>query len=161
MARRKYDSEKLIQAAAWDVHHALVAAVRRLVKLSGGVQEAKDVIDAIAADALEDEKEEAPERPTAPSGNSSIRAWRVRRTTCRPRPGGDAMTSRMTVLAKHPETLSRCVQPEAHAVEEYERRLNWEIYAGPAEEAVILGASLTEDSAWAAAELFEVTTEAG
>jgi hypothetical protein len=43
----------------WDVHHALVAAVRRLVKLAGGVQEAKDVIDAIAAaDALEEEKEE-------------------------------------------------------------------------------------------------------
>jgi len=60
MAKRKYDPEKLTQAAAdWDVHHALVAAVRRLVKLSGGVQEAKDVIDAIAAaDALEDEKEE-------------------------------------------------------------------------------------------------------
>lgn len=61
MARRKYDPSKLVQAAAsWDVHHALVAAVRRLVKLSGGVQDAKDVIDAIAAaDALEDEKEEA------------------------------------------------------------------------------------------------------
>lgn len=61
MARRKYDPDRLAQAAAaWDVHHALVAAVRRLVKLSGGVQEAKDVIDAIAAaDALEDEKEEA------------------------------------------------------------------------------------------------------
>jgi hypothetical protein len=57
---RKYNSEKLKQAAAdWDIHHALVAAVRRLVRLSGGVQEAKDVIDAIAAaDALEEEKEE-------------------------------------------------------------------------------------------------------
>ncbi len=61
MAKRKYDAEKLVlAAAAWDVHHALVAAARRMVKLSGGVQEAKDVIDAIAAaDALEDEKEEA------------------------------------------------------------------------------------------------------
>ena len=61
MAKRKYDAERLAQAAAaWDVHHALVAAVRRLVKLSGGVQEAKDVIDAIAAaDALDDEREEA------------------------------------------------------------------------------------------------------
>jgi hypothetical protein len=61
MAKRKYDSDKLTQAAAaWDVHHALVAASRRLVKLSGGVQEAKDVLDAIAAaDALEEEKEEA------------------------------------------------------------------------------------------------------
>ena len=60
MARRKYDSEKLKAAAAdWDVHHALVAAVRRVVKLAGGVQEAKDVIDAIAAaDALEEEREE-------------------------------------------------------------------------------------------------------
>jgi hypothetical protein len=57
---RKYNLEKLRQAAAdWDVHHALVAAVRRLVRLSGGVQEAKDVIDAIAAaDALDEEKEE-------------------------------------------------------------------------------------------------------
>jgi hypothetical protein len=61
MSRRKYDPVKLSQAAAaWDVHHALIAAVRRLVKLSGGTQEAKDVIDAVAAaDALEDEKEEA------------------------------------------------------------------------------------------------------
>jgi hypothetical protein len=57
---RKYNPEKLKQAAAdWDIHHALVAAVRRLVRLAGGVQEAKDVIDAIAAaDALEEEKEE-------------------------------------------------------------------------------------------------------
>ena len=57
---RKYNPDKLRQAAAdWDVHHALVAAVRRLVRLSGGVQEAKDVIDAIAAaDALDEEKEE-------------------------------------------------------------------------------------------------------
>jgi hypothetical protein len=61
MAKRKYDPNKLTQAAAaWDIHHALVAAVRRLVKLSGGVQEAKDVIDAIAAaDALEEEQDEA------------------------------------------------------------------------------------------------------
>ncbi len=61
MAKRKYDPEQLKKAAAaWDVHHALVASVRRLVKLAGGVQEAKDVIDAIAAaDALEDEKDEA------------------------------------------------------------------------------------------------------
>jgi hypothetical protein len=60
MAKRRYDPDRLRQAAAdWDVHHALVAGVRRLVKLSGGVQEAKDVIDAIAAaDALEEEKEE-------------------------------------------------------------------------------------------------------
>jgi hypothetical protein len=57
---RKYDPEKLGQAAAaYDVHHALVAAVRRLVRLAGGLQEAKDVIDAVAAaDALEEEKEE-------------------------------------------------------------------------------------------------------
>jgi hypothetical protein len=62
MAKRKYDPDRLTKAAAaWDVHHALVAAVRRLVKLSGGVQEAKDVIDAIAAAAaLGDEQEEAP-----------------------------------------------------------------------------------------------------
>jgi len=61
VAKRKYDPDRLSQAAAaWDVHHALVAAVRRLVKLAGGVQEAKDVIDAIAAaDALDEEKEEA------------------------------------------------------------------------------------------------------
>jgi len=60
MAKRKYDPEKLKQAAAaWDVHHALVAGVRRLVKLAGGVQEAKDVIDAIAAaDLLEEEEKE-------------------------------------------------------------------------------------------------------
>ncbi len=60
MAKRKYDPEKLRQAAAdWDVHHALVAGVRRLVKLAGGPQEAKDVIDAVAAaDALEEDKEE-------------------------------------------------------------------------------------------------------
>jgi hypothetical protein len=60
MAKRKYDAEKLKQAAAdWDIHHALVAASRRLVKLAGGVQEAKDVIDAIAAaDALEEEQED-------------------------------------------------------------------------------------------------------
>jgi hypothetical protein len=59
MAKRKYDLEKLGHAAAaWDVHHALVAGVRRLVKLAGGVQEAKDVIDAVAAaDAIEDEDE--------------------------------------------------------------------------------------------------------
>lgn len=57
---RKYDPEKLKQAAAaWDVHHALVASVRRLVRIAGGVQAAKDVIDAIAAaDALEEEKDE-------------------------------------------------------------------------------------------------------
>ncbi len=57
---RKYSPEKLRQAAAdWDIHHALVAAVRRLVKLAGGVQEAKDVIDAIAAaDALEEDLKE-------------------------------------------------------------------------------------------------------
>lgn len=61
MARRKFDPEKLIQAAAdWDIHHALVAATRRLVKLAGGVQEAKEVIDAIAAaDALEEERDSA------------------------------------------------------------------------------------------------------
>jgi len=60
MAKRRYDPERLKKAAAdWDIHHALVAGVRRLVKLAGGVQEAKDVIDAIAAaDALEEEKEE-------------------------------------------------------------------------------------------------------
>jgi hypothetical protein len=58
---RKIDSEKLSQAAAdWDIHHALVASVRRLVRIAGGIQEAKDVIDAVAtADALEDEKNEA------------------------------------------------------------------------------------------------------
>ena len=57
---RKYSPEKLSQAAAdYDVHHALVAAVRRLARLAGGPQEAKDVIDAVAAaDALEEEKEE-------------------------------------------------------------------------------------------------------
>jgi hypothetical protein len=60
MSKRKYDPERLKQAAAaWDVHHALVAGVRRLVKLAGGVQEAKDVIDAIAAaDLLEEQDEE-------------------------------------------------------------------------------------------------------
>jgi hypothetical protein len=60
MAKRKYDPERLREAAAaWDVHHALVAATRRPGKLAGGVQEAKDVIDAIAAaDALEEEQEE-------------------------------------------------------------------------------------------------------
>ena len=58
---RKYDPERLKKAASdWDIHHALVAAVRRLVKLAGGPQEAKDVIDAIvAADALEEGKDEA------------------------------------------------------------------------------------------------------
>ena len=46
---RKFDPEKLKAAAAdWDLHHALVAAVRRLVRLSGGVREAKSVIDAVA-----------------------------------------------------------------------------------------------------------------
>jgi hypothetical protein len=57
---RKYDPEKLRQAAAaWDVHHALVASVRRLVRIAGGVQAAKDVIDAVAAaDALEVENGE-------------------------------------------------------------------------------------------------------
>jgi hypothetical protein len=56
---RKYDPQKLGQAAAaYDVHHALVAAVRRLVRLAGGPQEAKDVIDAVAADALEEKEEE-------------------------------------------------------------------------------------------------------
>lgn len=63
VAKRKYDPEKLVlAAAAWDVHHALVAAVRRLVRLAGSAQDAKDVIDAIAAaDALEEEKDEAKE----------------------------------------------------------------------------------------------------
>ena len=51
--------EKLKRAAAdWDLHHALGAAVRRLVKLAGGPQEAKDVVDAVAADALEEEQDE-------------------------------------------------------------------------------------------------------
>ncbi len=56
---RKYDPEKLRLAAGdWDIHHALVAAVRRLVRLAGGVQDAKDVIDAIAAaDALEESED--------------------------------------------------------------------------------------------------------
>ena len=65
MAKRKYDPEKLRQAAAdWDVHHALIAGVRRMVKLAGGVQEAKDVIDAIAAaDALEEENDAKPPPP--------------------------------------------------------------------------------------------------
>ena len=54
---RKYNPDKLKQAAAdWDIHHALVAAVRRLVRLAGSVEDAKAVIDAIAAaDALEEE----------------------------------------------------------------------------------------------------------
>lgn len=67
MAKRTYDPIRLSEAAAaWDIHHALVAAARRLVKLSGGVQEAKDVIAAIAtADALEQEKEEM--NPGAPA----------------------------------------------------------------------------------------------
>jgi hypothetical protein len=58
---RKYNPEKLSQAAAdWDVHHALVASVRRLVRIAGGVQEAKAVIDAVAAaDARVEEKDEA------------------------------------------------------------------------------------------------------
>ncbi len=57
---RKYDPERLKKAAAdWDIHHALVAAVRRLVKLAGGAQDAKNVIDAVAAaDALEEKDEE-------------------------------------------------------------------------------------------------------
>ena len=39
---RKYDPEKLKLAAAdWDIHHALVAAVRRLVRLSGGARKQK------------------------------------------------------------------------------------------------------------------------
>jgi len=60
LQRKKYDSKRLAEAAAdWDIHHALVASARRLVKLAGGVQEAKDVIDAIAAaDALQDSQEE-------------------------------------------------------------------------------------------------------
>ena len=59
MAKRRYDADRLAPAvAAWDIHDALVAAVRRLVKHSGGMQEAKGVIDA-AADALEEENEEA------------------------------------------------------------------------------------------------------
>lgn len=58
---RPYDPEKLkIAAADWDLHHALVAAVRRLVRLAGGVDAAKDVIDAVAtADAGEDAKYQA------------------------------------------------------------------------------------------------------
>jgi hypothetical protein len=53
---RKFDPEKLKAAAAdWDYHHALVAAVRRLVRLAGGMRAAKDVIDAVAeADALDE-----------------------------------------------------------------------------------------------------------
>lgn len=66
MAKRKYDPVKLSQAAAdWDVHHALVAGVRRLVRLAGGPQEAKDVIDAVAAaDALEEDTDDT--KPPAP-----------------------------------------------------------------------------------------------
>jgi hypothetical protein len=58
---RKYNPEKLSQAAAaWDIHHALVASVRRLVRIAGGVQQAKSIIDAVAAaDALEEQKDEA------------------------------------------------------------------------------------------------------
>ena len=65
MAKRKYDPEKFrLAAAAWDVHHALVAGVRRIVKLAGGVQEAKDVIDAVAAaDALEEDQDDAKPPP--------------------------------------------------------------------------------------------------
>ena len=66
MAKRKYDPVKLSQAAAdWDVHHALVAGVPRLVRLAGGPQEAKDVIDAVAAaDALEEDTDDT--KPPAP-----------------------------------------------------------------------------------------------
>jgi hypothetical protein len=57
---RKYDPQKLSQAAAeWDVHHALVAAVRRLVRLAGGPREAKAVIDAVADDARGKYRDEA------------------------------------------------------------------------------------------------------
>ncbi|QDU18528.1 hypothetical protein [Urbifossiella limnaea] len=58
---RKYDPAKLSKAAAdYDLHHALVAAVRRLARLAGGPQEAKDVIDAVAAaDAIEEKEDEA------------------------------------------------------------------------------------------------------
>ncbi len=57
---RNYDPEKLKAAAAdWDLHHALVAAVRRLVRLSGGTRAAKEIIDAVAAaDALDNTKYE-------------------------------------------------------------------------------------------------------
>jgi hypothetical protein len=63
-----------------------VAAVRRLVRLAGGPQEAKDVIDAVAAaDALEEEKEEGKyalhERkgPGTPSGRTGLAGRAVRR----------------------------------------------------------------------------------
>jgi hypothetical protein len=61
MAKRKYDPERLRKATAdWDVHHALWwPPCAGLSSSPGGVQEAKDVIDAIAAaDALEEEKDE-------------------------------------------------------------------------------------------------------
>ena len=61
------------------------------------------------------------------------------------------MTPRMTVLARHPDAVARRVQPQAHAIEAYERRLHWAICAGPGEDALVLGVSLTEEAAWAAA----------
>ncbi len=53
----KFDPEELKKAAAeWKAHHALVAAVRRIVRLAGGIQEAKDAIDAVAlVDKFEDD----------------------------------------------------------------------------------------------------------
>ena len=92
---RKYNPDKLRQAAAdWDVHHALVAAVRRLVRLSGGVQEAKDVIDAVAeADALWTTRKTRTNSPQATNDKNPARTpnrergsfvWIVTRRTLRP-----------------------------------------------------------------------------
>ncbi len=45
---KKFDSDALKKAGEeWDKHHEIVAVVRRLVRLTGGVQEAKDAIDGI------------------------------------------------------------------------------------------------------------------
>jgi hypothetical protein len=61
------------------------------------------------------------------------------------------VTCKETVLAKYPDAQAKCVQPEAHAAEAFERRLHWAVFAGPEEDAAFLGFGLTEVSAWAAA----------
>jgi hypothetical protein len=62
---KRFDPAALKKAGEeWDKHHEIVAAVRRLVRLTGGVQDAKDAIDGVdLADELQAllEEEEAAE----------------------------------------------------------------------------------------------------
>ena len=47
------------------------------------------------------------------------------------------MTCKETVLVKYPDAQAKCVQPQTHAAEAFERGLHWAVFAGPEEDAAV------------------------